>query len=763
MTVRKLFRAVWVLALTLLLAVSGGLCLRAEEDFVSPWDIPDNTEEFDEPEGGDGNDADYTEVARTELHILMADMRTGLFKLVDRVAGNVWHSVPDNTDDDTITKGAQQRMAVRSQLAIEYVYRDQETVSETTTVSNSQTGCIQNGQVTVASIDRGIRVDYAFSELGFYIPVTYTLGNGWLEATVLTQEIREGDTCYLMAINLLPAFGAGSWEDDGYMFVPDGCGALVRFNNQVLMTTPYHRMVYGEELANPSSQHPTLTETVRLPVFGTVHTEQTRHGLMGVITKGAGAAGIAVINGNERCGYNAVSATLHQRILSKQENIFNKKQVSRVSRTDYTEDAFTIRYYTLSGNSADYTGMAGVFRDYLVQEKGLVKNPQPPALNIDLIGSVGLPASFLGIPYTRQESLTTFSQARIILDALHSGGAGRLVVRYRGWSNNGLSNNKIPNKAAPLGNLGGKKGFARLTDYANEHGIGLYPDTDLLSFRSGGRGIRKNGDAIRTPFRQIAFQHEYMLSVYATVLEDKPVRLLTPRRITEVAGTYLKALRKVGLKSVGLSTLGNTYYGNLDESKGDYRSRMETVAEETLRRYRDAGITLAMDAANAYALPYANRIVNAPTTSSGYDLFDEDVPFYQILLHGYVSTALTPTAQVAESELHFLKAVEFGSELLYTGMYASASKLTDTRFHALYGTTYTAWQEDACINWKTYSQLMEAIYDQTITGHSQPVPNVFRTTYANGVAVLVNYSDEDSTVDGQTVPAAGFIWTGVGT
>ena len=758
MKIRRLLRAGGVLVMTLLL-VSGGLKLYAE-DFVSPWDVPNASEDPDEPEEGETVESEYTEVARTDTHILLADMRTGHFRLEDRATGTVWNSVPDSLANDTITKGAQQRMAVRSELTISYVYRDQETVTETPSTSNSEVGCIQNGSVKVTAIDRGIRVEYAFDELGMVIPVTYTLGDAWFEAAVLTEELEEGDTCYLTAVNLLPVFGAGDWEDEGYLFVPDGSGALVHFNNQVLMTTPYHGMVYGEELANPAERRVTLTQTVRLPVFGTVYT-QSRQALMGVVTQGAGAAGIGVLNGNERCGYNAVSSTLHRRILSQQENLFNKKQVSRVSRVSYTEEAYAVRYYTLSGDEADYPGMAGRYRQYLVDEKGLQKNPQPPVLNVDLIGSVGLPSSFLGIPYTKQESLTTFAQAQTILDALRAGGADQLAVRYRGWSNNGLANQKIPNQAVPLSNLGGKKGLEALLAYTKEQGISLYPDTDLLSFRAGGHGVSKNGDAIRTPFRQIAYQHTYMLSVYSTVLDDNPARLLTPSRIPSVAGTYLASLQKEGLQAVGLSTLGHTYYGNLDEKQNDYRSGMEAIAAQTLGTYCDAGMDLLLDAANAYAWPFATRILNAPASSSGYNLFDEDVPFYQIVLHGYVSTALTPTAQAAQPELHFLKAVEFGSELVYTGMYAPASLLTDTSFHDLYGTTYTAWLDQACANWKAYAPLMEAVYDQAIVQHSQPASDVYRTVYENGVTVWVNYTDEAVVVDGQTVPPVGFTWTGV--
>ena len=41
-----------------------------------------------------------------------------------------------------------------------------------------------------------------------------------------------------------------------------------------------------------------------------------------------------------------------------------------------------------------------------------------------------------------------------------------------------------------------------------------------------------------------------------------------------------------------------------------------------------------VDRGNAYALPYADAIVNLPTSSSGYSLVNASIPFYQMVIHG---------------------------------------------------------------------------------------------------------------------------------
>lgn len=48
------------------------------------------------------------------------------------------------------------------------------------------------------------------------------------------------------------------------------------------------------------------------------------------------------------------------------------------------------------------------------------------------------------------------------------------------------------------------------------------------------------------------------------------------------------------------------------------------------------GNGILADSANAYALPYVSHITNVPLSSSHFDVFDEDIPFYQLVMHGVI-------------------------------------------------------------------------------------------------------------------------------
>ena len=52
---------------------------------------------------------------------------------------------------------------------------------------------------------------------------------------------------------------------------------------------------------------------------------------------------------------------------------------------------------------------------------------------------------------------------------------------------------------------------------------------------------------------------------------------------------------------------------------------------------------------------------------------------------------------------------------------------------------------------------LKDVYGVTIVGHEKVADNVFKTTYANGISIYVNYSDEAVKVKGGTVGATSYL------
>lgn len=692
------------------------------------------------------------------------------FYLRDDVSGKEWHSTGD-IKGDNVSKGLI-KTVIRSQIIVSYISESEKSTLEYARELNSQSDCIGESIegvrdcVQVKEIpNQGIEVSYQFPAIGATVPVRYTLVDGKLVAAVILKKdgkpaIKEEgvvndngtkDEFMIVDINLLPAFGAGSTgkkkveeRDTGYLFIPDGSGALIDFSSN-LLDASYKGMVYGDDMSIVPEERMTYTESIRLPVFGTaITTGGMQEAMMGIITKGDTTASISVINSHEKCGFDAVSPIFHYRVMQSQYNLFNKRKVNDISQPTNTTDAYEVQYSFLSGDQANYIGMATEYRNYLIKNKGLKVQVTNPTFHLNAVGAFEQPASFLGlIPYTDAVSLTTYEQCQTIVESLKKAGISNITLRYTGWSNNGIENVKIPKGATALGVLGGKKGLQALQSYTDDKDIAFYPEVDLITFQKNGAGVNINKHAVRSVFGKTTYRAKYMLSTTVKELNSSVTALLSPEQFEKVGGRYLTSLKDNGFKAVNLSTMGNYSYSNFYEKNQQYRSQFGEYVEKMLKSYRDGGVKMAFSNANAYVLPYAALVTDVPTHSSGYDLFTCDVPFYQMVLHGYVPYTTEALAQTADPEAAYLAAVETGTELSYIGIYEESSVLFDTAYDYMYGSNYLLWQEKAAGQYAKYMPLLTKICKATIVDHKQVEGyDAYLTVYSDGTRVVVNYDDE---------------------
>lgn len=683
----------------------------------------------------------YTQLVEKGSLVLAADTDTGLFCLANRETGDVFHSVPEDIDTDPYTK-ALVKNSLRSQIAVTYISSENEVESAREDEANSFSDCVSSGGIEFKSLKDGFRVTYHFQNQKIKIPVEYVLSEQYLTARIVASEIEQGEEYILTSISLLPSFGAGNWLSDGYIFVPDGSGALINYNNS--SRDIYEKPVYGTEKAALLEQDRDVGEDIRLPVFGL---SSGRRALFGIITKGAESAAIKAASGNQELGYNMV----HSRLILRenyQKNMFNGQQlINRLTPKNTKLKAYEVRYYPLSGEDCGYSKMAQVYRDYLEQEAGLKQNVQPPALNLDVYGSIDVKANFLGFIYRKNIPLTTFGQAKEILSRLNQSDIEKIDLRYFGWGGSGIANKKILKKASLLGILGGRKAFDELEKWTAENGGRIYLESDLLSYRKGSRE-----NAIKTVYNETALQYTFLRSVYHRARGIAPYMYVTPGRISGYAEKFLSSFTKQELPALSLASVANTCYADLGRRTFTPRSEMISACTSVLDSAVKHGLPVAGDSANAYAVPYLSKIFAAPVFSSGESIFDAEVPFYQMVFHGYTSMTAPDQIGAADRELQFLKAVESGSELLWKCMYADSAIVADTDYNNLYSSTYSLWTGDALEKYQAYYPLLRKIYNQKIVAHRILAKGVTQTRYENGVLVTVNFTDTAYGTDTITPP-----------
>jgi hypothetical protein len=226
--------------------------------------------------------------------------------------------------------------------------------------------------------------------------------------------------------------------------------------------------------------------------------------------------------------------------------------------------------------------------------------------------------------------------------------------------------------------------------------------------------------------------------------------LLSPGYFGEVLGDISDNYPKNGLEGVSLGDLTSSLYGDYGK-KGISRAKAETLLEEGYSRL-DSSLEngILADTANAYALPYVSRIRNVPLCSGRSDIFDEDIPFYQMVLHGVLPYSSEAINGSADPETAVLMAAATGSCLSYDMIYEETGELKDTELDTLYYANYKYWTDTAAREQSLLAPMLEQVSDSFMTGYERD-GDIITTDYSNGITVTTDLGERTVSWDGGTI------------
>ncbi len=573
------------------------------------------------------------------------------------------------------------------------------------------------------------------------------------------------------SIRVLEFFGAADRNETGYMFVPDGSGALVHLNSVKTSMSQYTVPVYGEDLAlGAPLERMNVTRRVHLPVFGLHYGEQA---FLAVIEESAPSARISVAVSTGSGSFNRIWSEFVVRPQSAVdltgEWIYSPvtgywDTLSKVNVFQYraNEADIRLRYRFLHGENADYAGMAEAYRDYLIEKGALKKRLSPddePPFFVELVGAVKKLVPVLGIPRLQSVPLTTYQQASAIAERLAEAGVNRGVLRYLGWHNGGVEHD-YPADIKLLGGLGTAADFRALNDVLSGLNWGFYPDVSLMYIYRDRLmdGFSPNRHASRTLDRRIARRYEYDVALFARD-PDRASYVLSPRRLGHLVDRFLSSYASLGVPGLSLRHIGTALNSDQREELAtivDRTQAQEIVERQLAKLTQTHGLGLMINGGNDYALGYADYALQIPFSSSRADIYDRDVPFYQMVIHGLVDYAGEPINNAYDPVTQMLKTVEFGGNIYYQWAYAPSETVKETKFNDLYSLNYEDWLGSAIPFYLEIKDNLQAIRGLRMTGHETIAQGVSRTEYDGGWAVLVNYNHEPVVVDGIKVEALNY-------
>jgi len=690
--------------------------------------------------------------------------------LKDTVNDKVWHSCPvgwDVTDSDG-------GMIAGSMLVVDYL--DKITLQQYPPV-NALPQSVRKGGVTTETIANGVRVNFDFpnNKEQFTIPVEFVLEDGKLLVSVIYEHIKEygdpeangGKNCgsFVSSVQLLPSFGAADKGEDGYLFVPDGCGSLIDFDSGSITSELYNQPVYKRDPVLTLAQSSGANEGVHLPVFGLKNGDAA---MFAVIREGEALASVMASPSGIDKGFNAVWPAFSYRMVDSillADKSAKADYVAIMSKDTTKLKKATVEYNFLYGEDANYVGMANLYRAKLQNSvlSGRKADSQVP-FYMDVFGGIRKKRSVAGLVVNSVVPMSRFDDTEKMLKDLNDDGVSNIILRYKGWQSGGMDGPPALN-AKTESSLGGKKGLASLSGYAKGNNVGLYLDVEFAKVHQSKFGWWPFTYAAKMVSRAPATQDTYRISTFFPNPEEKPYHLMSPNKMDKVTASFVKSFDKMEWNDANIapSSLGNLLYG--DYSRGNSfkdRSQSREVVQEQLNQLKKSGNgKLAVDAGFDYVLEYADYLIGAPMFDSGYDISAHDVPFYQIVLHGVVNYSSIPTNLSEDPVRLMLRQLETGAPPSFVFTWEDSNLIMESRYEHLLSTKFEIWREKAAEDYGTFNEVYKDLNDKLITDHQIISDDIRITTYENGAKIYVNYSDENYSIDGIEIPAKGYKTMGV--
>ncbi|MBO5198888.1 MAG: hypothetical protein J6B85_10280 [Lachnospiraceae bacterium] len=705
----------------------------------------------------DYGEAGLRVVAENDTMRLYADTTNGEIAWENKLTGYTVYSNPQDRAEDTYVI---QKPRLESQLMITYLSLKLEDVGtgelgrETLELTaNSAQACVSLGGLNYELIENGIRFVYEFPNLAFRIPVQYTLSGNYLAVEILNSEIEElwPDRYLLLEVELLPFFGAGGIEDEGYAFVPDGSGALMYYNNGKQTSMQYAETIYGRDAVVPEETAPYAVEQIAMPVFGLKTNESA---LFAIITSGEALGQINAVPSKKISGYNQAYSTMKYRDSDITGGSYSK--TLDIYTDPFSEEPYRIEYYMLEDEEADYSGMARLYRSWLI-ENGRLNDSEltkEPYFMVNLYGAISVEKYVMGIKKPVITALTTYQDVIDIVKQLKENGIDHIMINYIGAMKGGLDT-KVMDSFQVEPELGSKKDFERMLEYLEQEQVVLFVEEDPINLHENGNGYQKNRDSIMTFWEKYAYQYYYSLNLGKM---DPLTRwtLLKPNRAADAANAYFASAGKNGLTGYSAAELGQLLYSDYDEKNPVYREESLSVWESILKSAAENFEYVMVEGENAYVLPYVDVVRDVAIDFSNYDVLDESVPFYQMVVKGSVVMGASSLNLSGDYHYRFLKALETGCSLSYTWIAGDVTQFVDTVYNDMMSTSFDYWLEVAAGQYTSAKELLEQTSDSAIMSHRKLADNVFETTYENGIRVYVNYSEEDYQYGELLIPARGY-------
>ena len=605
----------------------------------------------------------------------------------------------------------------------------------------------------------------------FNCSLIYSINDdGTLSVDFPAESISFNEEQFIVhSISALPYFGCADMNNDGYVFVPDGSGSVIEFddfyNSTNKVAFQYNEPIYGKDscYATMTGSH---NENVTMPVYGLINKATCKeltgitgnasvyNGYFAVVEEGAALATIKVASGGSTHKY-ATAYTVYTPYSYDWYTLDNGSSYLVVSDSRY-EGSYKTRYSMLTDPAVaeaaglqsyfatSYVGMAACYRSYLEVTGQISKNNTSSTnlpLYIEVLGSMDITEKFLTFPVTVSTPLTSFEDVQRMYNELSSKGESgtetaisNINFKLTGFANGGMYYT-YPAKVRWESSLGGKKGLNALIDSSKtvrddnnpDTNMGIYPDFDFLyinntaafdrvSNSKNGSKLVDNRYASKQTYSSVSRKYETLFAI-----------LVSTDGLDKLYDKFYKDYSKYELEGLSVSTLGSDLNSNFDDDNPINREQARKDVVALLDRMSDK-YSLMTDLGNMYTISYVDHIVNLTIDSSHRTFSSYAVPFVGMVLHSYINYAGTPINYTGSVDYNILHSIENGASLYYILCTQNTNYLKDDeQLSKYFGVDYENWKGNIKEQYTRLNNAIGSLQNALIVDHkaviAERIPN----------------------------------------
>lgn len=655
----------------------------------------------------------YEKIGENEELVLYFESESFSVLLKNKKTGYFWSSNAEFLDE------SETRTDYRTGLWVGYVITANITRNYTT---KNLLG--EKAKVSYANLPgkEGVRARVDFENLGFVFEIDLYLEGADFVVQIDNEKIEENNPRYrLIMIQVFPYFGSARQDKyPGYMFIPDGSGALVRFREPV--ADYYYAKYYGADYGYVDAA---ANRELTLPVFGMIH-DVDENGFLGIIESGDTCADLSAnFWGYRNNNYFWITPLFNFREFYT--NVIDRSESGAPTVSEKRNPAdLKIRYRILSGQEADYVGMARAYQSFLLERGELAQQEGRDSipLALDFLMAETEPA-FL---FERRVKMTTPEQALAIYRDLRDEGITNQRLNFLGWSKSGFVD------AGPYKvrlNYS-EKSYRKLFEEIKANGDAFYFLVEYV--RTSKKATRPGSADLARRMSKTKME----LKLYRTLSEQVSVNFLRPEASLEMALADRERFRSKGIENLAFQSLGNTLFSHYENGRRHHR-------EESLKHYLELASAYRKSAfysPNAYMFRHASEYYQLPLYNSQHHFFTDLVPFLPIVLKGFLECYSPYLNFNALGKEQILNLIDFGVNPSYIITWEATTKLLYTRANHYYSTRYADFREQILETYHYMNNALKAVHGSAVVAREVLDDGVVKVSYENGRSIYINYSSK---------------------